>query len=307
MTSLRTFNSAVGLVIFSTFLMAAMDAGSKYMSGILAIVLITWVRFTIQGVLMALWILRMQGSQGFRVAHPRFQALRGILLVMASVTAVFAMRKMPLAEFTAIIMLSPVLVTAIAGRLLNEPIGFWRWALVVAGFIGTIMVIRPGSGLFGMTALLPLLTMVVLSGYLLVSGRLAVLENPFLTQFYTGLTGSLVLLPFVMLQMNDLSAMLARLSSIDMLVLASIGSMGTVAHLLLIVAFKRAGTAALMPFTYAQIGFAGVIGWIVFGHAPDGWGWAGMAVIAICGTTTAIINGRARKLAVPAAPGLTVS
>jgi drug/metabolite transporter (DMT)-like permease len=306
MTSTRSINSAIGLVVLSTLAFAAMDAGGKHLSGLIAAVVIIWVRFTVQSILMALWILRTRGFGGFRTRHPRLQALRGTLQVTASLTSVIALREMPLAEFTAIIMLAPVLVTVVAGWLLKEPVGIERWGLVLMGFIGTLIVIRPGSDLFGAAALLPLLCMAVISGTFLVSGRLSTLENPFTSQFYTGFVGSMLMLPLLLPQEPAMSAALMQLGYADLALLGAIGVFGTLAHLLLIIAFGLGGTAALMPFTYAQIAFAAIVGWLMFGHIPDSWGWTGMAIIAACGIATAILNARTRRTAGPAVLGAAV-
>jgi drug/metabolite transporter (DMT)-like permease len=200
------------------------------------------------------------------------------------------MRQMPLAEFTAIIMLSPVLITACSGWMMKESIGLLRWVLVWSGFLGTVIVIRPGSGLFGWVVLIPLVAMVLSSAYSLITSRLAVLENPYTTQFYSGLVGSMLLLPLMLLERGELLAFFAHVDFGKASLLLLIGTLGTVGHLLLIMAFSQAGTASLMPFTYTQIGFAALMSWLFFSHTPDYWAWIGMAMIAASGGATAWLN-----------------
>jgi drug/metabolite transporter (DMT)-like permease len=286
----KNASAAVLMIVASTFLFSSMDAATKYLSSFMSVVLVLWCRYTIQAGIMALVVGKVRGASGFRTMHPRFQLLRGVLLASISVLAFFSMRKMPLAEFTAIIMLSPVLITACAGWLLKEHIGKLRWALVTTGFMGTIVVIRPGSGMFGWVVVIPLLAMVISSYYSLITSKLAVLENPYTTQFYSGITGSLLLLPFLMLERNELVDFFTRASASYAGLLFLIGILGTVGHLLLIMAFSRAGTSSLMPFTYAQIGFAGLMSWLFFDHAPDFWAWIGMMMIAMSGGATAWLN-----------------
>jgi len=283
-------SAAVTMIVASTFLFSSMDAATKYLGGFMSVVLVLWCRYTIQASIMAIVVGKVRGVSGFWTMHPRFQLLRGVLLASISVLAFFSMRRMPLAEFTAIIMLSPVLITLCAGWLLKERIGRLRWLLVISGFIGTIIVIRPGSGLFGWVVVIPLMAMVISSGYSLITSKLAVLENPYTTQFYSGITGSLLLLPFLMLERNELFDFFSRASIAHAGMLFLIGVLGTVGHLLLIMAFSRAGTSSLMPFTYAQIGFAGLMSWLFFDHAPDFWAWIGMLMIAMSGGATAWLN-----------------
>jgi drug/metabolite transporter (DMT)-like permease len=280
---------AVTLVVFSALLFAMMDGGTKYLSGLVSLVLVLWTRYTIQAGLMAVWLLRMRGYNGFATQYPRLQILRGVLLLSMGAAAFWGLRLMPLAEFTAIAMLAPIVVTAVAGLMLKESVGRLRWALVMGGFIATLIVIRPGSGLFGAAAGFPILGMLIMSAYSLLTGRLALLEDPYTTQFYTGLTGSVLLLPFL-LQSTNLSDLFHYLTWVQWAVLLLIGVMGTIGHLTLLMAFGRAGTASLMPFLYIQIAFAAVISWLVFQHAPDFWAWVGMAMIAICGAATAWLN-----------------
>lgn len=278
------------MIVASTFLFSSMDAATKYLGGYMSVVLVVWSRYTLQAGIMAAVVLRVRGMAGFRTAHPRFQTLRGLLLATISVLAFYSMRQMPLAEFTAIIMLSPVLITACSGWLMKENIGRMRWLLVWSGFLGTVIVIRPGSGLFGWVVIIPLVAMVVSSAYSLITGRLAVLENPYTTQFYSGLVGSVILLPLMLLERAELLTFFANADLAKASLLLLIGVLGTVGHLLLIMAFSKAGTASLMPFTYAQIGFAALMSWLFFRHAPDVWAWTGMAMIAASGGATAWLN-----------------
>jgi drug/metabolite transporter (DMT)-like permease len=287
--------SAILMIVVSTFLFSSMDAATKYLGGFLSVVLVLWSRYTLQAAIMAAVLFRVRGPTGFRTAHPRFQTLRGVLLATISVLAFYSMRRMPLAEFTAIVMLSPLLITACSAWLLRERIGRLRWLLVWSGFLGTVVVIRPGSGLFGWVVIIPLLAMVVSSAYSLITGRLAVLENPYTTQFYSGMVGSLLLLPFMLNERAELLVFFTRadLGSASLLLL--IGVLGTVGHLLLIMAFSKAGTSSLMPFTYAQIGFAALMSWLFFSHAPDIWAWLGMAMITASGGATAWLNIRRKS------------
>ncbi|HEV2611020.1 MAG TPA: DMT family transporter [Noviherbaspirillum sp.] len=288
----RHSTSAIGMIVLSALLFATMDAGTKYLSAFMSVVMVLWSRYTLQAGVMTLWVWRKYGVRGFRTGHPGFQLLRGVLLLSISALAFFGLKLLPLAEFTAIVMLSPVLVTAISAWFLNEPVGKVRWLLVCGGFIGTLVVIRPGSGLFGASALVALVTMVAASAYSLLTSRLAALENPHTTQFYTGVIGTVLLAPLLLSQGDALPATFASLSAAQIGLLCALGLIGTTGHLLLIMAFSRMGAASLMPFTYTQIGFAAVMSWMVFRHAPDFWAWVGMGIIAVCGGATAWLGRR---------------
>lgn len=268
------------MITLAALLFSLMDAGTKYLGALLPMVLILWCRYAIQTMVMAGTVLYSRGWTGFRTGHPRIQFLRGSMLIMLSILSFYSLKYLPLAEFTAIIMLSPILVTALTSRLSQRPLGLLRWLLILTAFAGTMTVIRPGSALFNVVALLPLLATVVSAAYNLVTSRLALLDNPHTTQFYTGLTGVALLSPLIALQASQLQELGMHMHTSSLLLLLVVGLLGTVAHLLLVMAFRRMHPAALMPFTYTQIAFAALIGWIFFQHAPDFWAWVGMCVIA---------------------------
>ena len=283
---------AIVMILLSALFLATMDAATKHVSGALSVAFVMWARYTIQAIVMAVCIARVLGRKGFRTAHPRFQILRGTALVSASGMAFISLRYMPLAEVTAIVMLSPVLVTAASRGMSRDGIGPMRWLLVCGAFLGTLIIVRPGSGAFGPIVIVPLLGMLVVSAYSLLTGRLALLEQPSTTQFYSGVTGS-VLSACAMLFVdagfpNTLPASIA----VHVALLLLIGACSTLGHLLLAMAFRRSNPASLMPFTYAQIGFAAILSWAVFHHAPDFWTCVGMGTIAACGAITAWINMR---------------
>lgn len=284
----------LALVLVMAACFATMDTTVKFVGALVPVLVVLWARYGVQAGVMALWlaISSRRGGAGFRSAHPRFQAVRGLLLLLSSSFGFFGLQYLPVAEFTAITMLTPVMVTVLAATLLQEHVSPLRWALVAGGFVGALVVIRPGSGLFGWSALLPIAGSMAYASFQVLTRKLAALESPFTTHFYTGLTGSvLVALALLASDVELLPALQAApVSAWGLLLL--IGALGTLGHLMLVLAFGLAPTATLMPVMYAQIGFAALVGWWVFAHAPDGWGWLGMSVVAVCGAGSAWLNVR---------------
>jgi drug/metabolite transporter (DMT)-like permease len=218
--------------------------------------------------------------------------LRGALLLLTSGFSFVGLLYVPVAEVTAIYMLTPLLVTLLAALLLHEPVSRWRLALIAGGFVGALFVIRPGSGLFGWAVLLPLAGMTTYAVFQLLTRRLAGLEDPLTTHFWTGFVGCAVLLPALLGSGIDVAAVVRQATAQQLLLLLMIGALGTLGHLMLVLALGLGPTARLMPFVYGQIGFAALAGWWVFDRVPDGWGWFGMALIAGCGSTGAWLNTR---------------
>lgn len=280
------------MIVLSALALATMDAGTKYVGGVISISLVLWARYTIQAGLMAMWLWHTKRRQGFRTAHPDFQMVRGVLMLVVSALGILSLRYIPLAEFTAIAMLSPVFVTVISNRMLKHDMGRSRWLLLLCGFLGTVIMLRPGSGMFGFAAVLPLLTSLIYAIYCVVTSRIAALESPYLSQFYTGIIGCVVMIPLLALQDRSGVSALSDLSWAYLGVLLLMGLSGTAGHLLIVMAFSRANASKLMPFVYVQIGFATIISWKMFQHAPDFWAWVGMLIIAASGIGSALLNVR---------------
>jgi drug/metabolite transporter (DMT)-like permease len=298
------------LILLAAACFASLDSTARGLSlpegrwGV-PVLLIMTLRYTVQAVVMAV-VLAPRGRAGFASAHPRFQWLRGGLLLATSFCSFFAVRFMPVPEYTAINMLTPLLVTVLAATVLREQVSGLRWALVVGGFAGALVVIRPGSGTFGWVVALPLLGAVAYASFQVLTSRLAGAESPLTTHFWTGFVGSVVLWPVlaVAAAAQGTDAVLATLHRLPVSawwLMGVVGLFGTTGHLFLILALGKARTATLMPFVYVQIAFATLIGLVAFDHVPDRWAWVGMAVIAACGATSAALNMRRPGAATPTA------
>lgn len=292
----------IALVILMVSCFASMDSTIRYLGGFLPVLLILWARYSFQAVSMLLWLGLQQwrGRPGlFRVAHPKFQLVRGLLLLATSAMSFYGVQQMPVAEFTAVNMLTPVLITLLAALVLKERVSRLRWALVIGGFAGALIVIRPGSGLFGWAVLFPLAGALFYASFQTLTAQLSSLENPYTTHFYTGLVGAVLVSLLIALGPFEFAAVLAAAPAWQWGLLALIGLLGTAGHLFLILALGLAPTGTLMPFVYLQIAVAATIGWFAFDHAPDGYAWLGMAVLSACGAAAAWLNVReaqARRL-----------
>ena len=260
---------------------ATLDTTTRYVSASVPLLMALWVRYAFQALVTTAIVLPTRGLRVLRTAHPKFQLLRGALLLTTSLLAFFSLKYMPVGEFTALVMIVPLVITLLASTRLGETVSPLRWALVVGGFIGTMVIIRPGHDAFSWATLLPLGLVVSNSWFQMLTSQLAKTEDPLTLQFYTGWVGTLIAslaLPWVWTPLPD-----GALWGFLMLM----GLMGTVGHFLLILAYQRAPAATLTPYLYVQIGFAMLGDWLVFSHVPDGWSLAGMTLIALCGAAGA--------------------
>lgn len=269
---------------------ATLDSLTKYISTGVPVFMAIWFRYTVQAVLTTAVVLPLRGKKVLYTAHLKFQVLRGVLLVSTSLLAYLSLRFMPVGEFTAIVMIAPLIITLLAATLLAEKVSPLRWALVAGGFTGTLIIIRPGQDIFEWHTLLPVALAILMAWFQTLTSKLAKTEDPATMHFYTGWVGVLASslgLPFVWQSLPSF-----KLWSL----MALIGALGAVGHFLLILAYQRAPAATITPYLYTQIGFAMLGGWLIFSHVPDGFALFGMATIAVCGALGAWLVVREGKM-----------
>lgn len=284
--------AGIGFLVAATACFAVLDTTVKVVGAVVSVLLAVWFRYTFHAVAVTAIMLPLRGRALLRTEHPRFQALRGLLLLSVSLMSFVAVQYMPVGEFTAIVMVTPLATTLLAALVLRERVHALRWVLVVGGFAGALMVVRPGSGLIGWASLLPLIMVFAYAWFQLLTARMARTEDPMTMHFYTGWVGALVaslLLPLVWSAIPDARTLLQ---------LCLIGLMGTVGHFLLILAFQRAPASTLSPYLYTQIAFAMFCGWVVYGHVPGGLELAGIALIVLCGASASWLTAREQRLPV---------
>ena len=287
--------AGIGLLVAAVACFAVLDTTTKIISLSVPVLMAIWFRYAFQAIATTVSMLPSRGWSLLRTAHPKFQCLRGVLLLTTSVFAFFSLKHMPVGEFTAIVMITPLVITVLASLTLGERVSVLRWALVIGGFVGTLIIIRPGGKSFSWATLLPLGLVVSHAWFQILTSRLARTEDPVTMHFYTGWIGTLLAslaLPFVWTPLDSWTLWAG---------LALMGLMGTVGHYMMILAYARAPVSTLTPFLYAQIAFAMLGGWLAFSHVPDDLSLAGMGMIAVCGATGAWLAVRESRILIQAA------
>lgn len=276
------------LILVSCLTLASHDGLSKYLTQLYPVFLVIWARYLSQTALMIALFAPRMGRRVFRTLRPKLQVCRGLSLISVSMLFISGLSYIPLAEATAVIFLAPLMVT-IASRLLGEQVSRAQWLAVGCGLVGVMIIVRPGGALFTPAALLPFGAALSFTVYQLITRRLSATDHPVTSNFITSLVGSLVMSVLVIFNWQTPTLH-------DALMMAALGAMAMSGHLLLTNAFRFASAAALAPFTYSQIIFAGVVGMIVFGHTPDLGAMVGMAIIILSGLVMAYVQGRQLRL-----------
>ncbi|HAQ26920.1 DMT family transporter [Stutzerimonas nitrititolerans] len=272
------------LILLSGILLASHDGLSKYLTQLYPVFLVVWARYLAQVVLMLGMFAPRMGRRVFHTLRPWPQLLRGLSLVSVSIMFISGLRYIPLAEATAVIFLTPLMVT-VASALLGERVSHSQWLAVGVGLLGVMIIVRPGGALFTPAVLLPFGAAISFTVYQLLTRRLSGTDHPVTSNFLSSLVGFLVMSVLVTFNWRTPSVH-------DAVLMASLGLMAMSGHLVLTQAFRYASAASLAPFTYGQIVFAGIVGFIAFGHIPDVEAIAGMTVIIASGLCMAYMQSR---------------
>jgi drug/metabolite transporter (DMT)-like permease len=271
---------AIALICLAVLLFSTHDTLSKYLSAFYPIVMVVWVRYVVHTLLMLVIFIPRSGIAVIRTKRPGLQLLRAICLIGTSLFFTTGLRYIPLAEATAVNFLAPLLVTALSVPLLKEHVSRSQWAAVLAGFVGVMIVVRPGGALFTPAILLPLGSALCFGFYQLLTRKLSGIDSPTTSNFLTGIFNSLIM-----------SALVPFFWSTPTfghgLLMLGLGTCGMLGHLLLTQAFRHAPPAMLAPFSYGQILFAGMYGYLVFDHMPDTYGVVGISVVCLSGLAVA--------------------
>ncbi len=280
------------LFVCGLFLFACMDTTVKYLTAFYPVPVIAALRYVVQALLMVILLAPAQGMKLLQTRRTGWVLVRAACLAGATLCMGLALQRMPVAETTAIVFLSPLLVVLVAGPLLGEKVGLGDWTGALVGFLGIVLIARPGGALDPVGIAWALSAVGVMTAYQLLSRVLASTEQTLAMLFYTALFGSVVFGLSLPWYWKGPTPPLAHL-----LLFLVVGASGGLGHFLFTAAYRQAPASVLAPLMYVQLLWAGVLGWLVFGHVPDGASVAGMGVVAACGVAVGVKSHRARRKA----------
>ena len=263
-------------MIFMTGCVVSMDALAKLLSSEMPLLMVVWGRFLFNFIFVALFLFRNGARDMVRTKKFNMQILRALLGLSATFTFWGALVFLPLADCVAIAFTSPLLVTALSVPFLGEKVGVHRWGVVIIGFIGVMIIMRPGMGTMHWAVILPLTTALLWANYQITTRLLSRFDNALTTLFYTAAGGLLF---------TTLAVWLDWLTPTfkQWFVLACVGFLGTMGHYFLIKAFELAPASILAPFSYTSILWSTLLSYFVFGDFPDEWTIAGVVIIISSG------------------------
>ena len=291
--------SAVLLILGSVLCFTLLDTITKFTTRLYPVPVLVWARYLVQFVAMLVWLGPSMRLSLLGTRRLRLQLVRGALVLASSLLFVSALRDLPLADATAINYSTPVLVVLLAVVVLHERMTRARVAFVVAGLAGMLLIVQPGSDVFHGATLFAVSAACCYALYQILTRMLAG-ENPHVLLFYPALLGTVV--------MSALAPAFdwpAHMPWQHVVLIVMGGLLGTMGHFLFILAFRHAPASALTPFTYMQLVWATLLGWLAYGEFPDAYTIAGMAVIALSGLLITLQE-RRRAQDVPVPDPVTV-
>lgn len=283
----------IAYIVLTAVCFATSDASIKHLTAALPVLVLLWSRYLFQTTLMALIQATRRGWRDMlRSGNPRLQAVRAVLLLGNATCTFVGLQHLPLAEFTALVMLAPMASTLLASVVLRERVTPARWAMVLLGFIGMLVIVRPGSGALGSGIVFPLCGALFFAAFQIVTNRLSSVDDTVTTNLFSGLGALLVLCATLAVVPLDVVPTLRQANSMQWMLIGVVGVVATTGQMCMALAIRCAPLSTLTPFGYAQIAFAALISWVVFKDAPDPWAAAGMGLIAFGGAATVWLNAR---------------
>ena len=266
-------------IIFSLLgwmFLPVMDGFAKFLSDDLPILQITWARYFFTVVFTLPIMIFFFKKQLVWSDKPKLQILWGLILLSANICFFYAISIISLAKALTLAFVAPLIVTAFSTVMLGEKVGFRRWTAVVVGFVGSLVVIRPGFVELNFASLAALGTGILYGFYLIITRKLSTSDNPLLTLLMTGMVGAILvsaIIPFYWVKpsLNQWSLM------------AGIGVFACIGHLFLILSLKYADASKLAPLGYTEIIPNMLIGYYFFSELPDDWTYVGLLIIISSG------------------------
>lgn len=271
------------LILVATLLFAMGDTTTKHLTMLYALPLIIGLRYLINLVIL---IVVLGPRHGYSMVHTERTGLvylRAASLAISSLSMGMALRFMPVGETIAIIYLAPFVVMMLAIPLLGETVTRAGWIGAAVGFVGVLLIVRPGSGLAPAGVGFAMITAAGSVIYHLLSRVLAKTETTAAMLFHTALLGTILFGAMIPWSLDGPMPTLP-----DALLLLGLGFLATTGHFMFTAAYREAPASLLAPVNYVHLVWAGLLGWLVFGHVPDAVSTLGMALVAGAGVAVTI-------------------
>jgi drug/metabolite transporter (DMT)-like permease len=270
----------IALILASTVFLGVSDVTAKYLSATLPSIEIAWIRFLVFAMVMVPAMLPGSPLFALRTGRPGLQVMRGVALLGSSLLFISSLRFLPIAEASATGFVAPLFVTALSILFLKESVGLRRWLATAVGLFGVLIILRPGSSAFHPAAFFPLVSALCWACMLIMTRMMSGREAAITTMTYSAIVGVGILSALVPL-------VWVAPSWHDILFGILIGIASTAGQWIVVLAIRYADASVLAPFSYTQLLWVSILGFLVFGEVPDVWTVTGALFIVASGLYTA--------------------
>ncbi len=253
-----------------------MDAFAKYLSTSMDVLQITWARYFFTVVFTLTLMILFYRQSLVWTKKPALQLIRGLIFVFSTYLFFYAISEISLPKALTLAFVAPICVTALSPFFLNEKVGIKRWTAVSLGFIGTLIVIRPGFIEFNLATFAALGNGICYGFYLIITRKLSTSDNSLLTLLFSGVVGTIIISLF-------LPSVWVNPTTTQWFMMAIIGFIASVAHLFIILSLKYADASKLAPLGYTEIITNIIISYYFFKELPDNWTYLGLFIIVLSG------------------------
>ena len=253
-----------------------MDALAKFLSNSMNVFQIAWARYFFSAVFTLSLMLFFYKKTLVWSKNPRLQIIRGFVLAFSTLCFFYAISVISLPKALTLAFVAPITCTAFSPIFLNEKVGIRRWSAVLVGFLGALIVIRPGFIEVNLATLAAVCCGICYGFYFIITRKLSTSDNPLLTLLFTSVVGLLIISLF-------LPSVWVKPSLNEWIIMALIGLIASIAHLFLIISLKYADASKLAPLGYTEIITNILISYYYFNELPDNWTYLGLFIIVLSG------------------------
>lgn len=272
-------------VVLATLAFALADVATKHLAMLYPVPVVVAVRYLVNLALLVVFLWPRQRARLWRSQRSWLVLLRGLCLAAASLTMGWALQVMPVGETVAIVYVAPFAVMLLAVPLLGERVSTVGWAGAAFGFVGVLLIARPGGTLDPMGVLFAVVNAGFSTAYHLLTRLLSRTESTISMLFHTAWVGAAV---FCVLAVPSLEGFAPAAPDVGLMAL--LGALATLGHFLFTAAYREAPASLLAPVNYLHLVWAGGLGWLVFGHVPDSWSLVGITLVTGAGAVVAVTS-----------------
>ena len=275
--SARNRLTGIGLVSLAYVTFSLLDGGAKWLVATMPVIMVVWLRFAIHVVVAGALLFPLRGISLVRTGHLRWHLIRGVMFMAMTGINFWALQYLQLTITSSIFFTVPLIIAILGAPLLGEKLDAGRWLAIIVGFVGVLVIVRPGSTDFHPAMLASLLNALFYAIFMMMTRRLAAYDSPETIQYLPAVVATIGLAPFAIAawEMPD--------TVLEWTVACLMGVLGATGHYMLAMAHRYAPSTVIAPFLYQQVFYMALFGYLVFGDVPGPAVWIGATIVIASG------------------------